>query len=64
MKNKGGFEEILESRQMAVGLAMVNFNGSDVLKMTLDSLLRARVKTPFVVCLIENDSEQKERRRQ
>jgi len=46
---------------MAVGLAMVNFNGSDVLKMTLDSLLRARVKTPFVVCLIENGSEQKEK---
>ena len=35
---------------------MVNYNGSDVLRLTLASLLRARVRTPFVVCLVENGS--------
>ena len=39
---------------MAVGLAMVNFNGSELLELTLDSLQRAKVSTPFVVCVVDN----------
>lgn len=42
---------------MAVGIAMVNYNGSDVLALTLDSLTRAHCDTPFIVCLVDNASE-------
>ena len=41
---------------MAVGIVMVNYNGSDVLLLTLDSLTRARVDTPFTLCLVDNAS--------
>lgn len=41
---------------MAVGLAMVNYNGSDVLRVALDSIYRAKVNTPFVVALVDNGS--------
>ncbi|MGI6086274.1 MAG: glycosyltransferase [Acetivibrionales bacterium] len=42
---------------MSVGIAMVNYNGSDVLALTLDSLARAKTETPFIVCLVDNASE-------
>ena len=34
---------------MAVVIVMVNYNGSDVLLLTLDSLTRARVDTPYTM---------------
>lgn len=45
---------------MAVGIAMVNYNGSDVLALTLDSLMRAQTDTSFIVCLVDNASEAKD----
>ena len=48
---------------MAVGLAMVNFNGSELLELTLDSLQRAKVSTPFVVCVVDNGSGDDDRHR-
>lgn len=35
----------------------MNYNGSDVLKLTLDSLLRTKVNVDYVVCLVENGSD-------
>lgn len=40
-----------------VGIAMINYNGSDILSLTLDSLTRACVDTPFTVCLVDNASD-------
>lgn len=48
---------------MAVGLAMVNYNGSELLELTLDSLQRAKVETPFVVCVVDNGSAEEDYRR-
>ncbi|MEF9880547.1 MAG: glycosyltransferase, partial [Clostridia bacterium] len=47
---------------MAVGIVMLNYNGSDVLALTLDSMLRAQVDTPFYVCLVDNGSKPEDHR--
>ena len=43
-----------------VGIAILNFNGSEYLKLTLDSLVRAKTNIPFTVGVIDNGSSQKD----
>lgn len=43
-----------------VGIAIINFNSTEYLKVTIQCLLKARVKTEYSVCVIENGSKEKE----
>ena len=43
-----------------VGIILLNFNGSEFLKYTLDSLLRAKTNVAFEAGVIDNGSEKKD----
>ena len=43
-----------------VGIVVLNFNGSEFLKCTLDSLARAKTNIAFEVGVIDNKSEDKD----
>ena len=45
-----------------VGIVILNFNGSEFLKYSLDSLLRAKTNVAYEVGVIDNGSAEKDDR--
>ncbi|MBC5581415.1 glycosyltransferase [Anaerofilum sp. BX8] len=46
---------------LTTGIIILNYNSSDFLKLTLNSLVRAKNDTPWEVCVVENGSSLKDR---
>jgi len=47
---------IMDNRK--VGIILLNFNGSEYLKYTLDSLLKAKTEVAYEAGVIDNGSEE------